>query len=388
MLSKIQLALIAIGTSLSFWDIFNVPYIVNDASKMIGLSSSLILSAEMLGYFIGGSVNGYLASIKGRKFGMLLSMGLIALGSLLGFISTSLTELFLAEFIIGFGIEGEVATIPAYVSEMTEKNSRGKSVGITTLGGFLMSLIVGPIAVIVGDDWRLLFLPSLVISIFAFIYRTTLPESNLWIEKATKDAKIIFKLNKTVIIFFLIWFTSYFAGYSLFASPVFSLISLKGFSNTSLYYTYILYGDPIGVVIGSLLNDKIERKFSTFSANFLGGLIIMLMPIIGGIPFILVGFIAMFFQGFKFPTMYAYTAENFNTEIRSLSYGIVDGIGHLGGVIGPIVFSLLYSNNILFSFIVVGIVSMLSGIMIITKGIRTKGKSLQELEETILVKRN
>ncbi|ARM75606.1 MFS transporter [Acidianus manzaensis] len=389
MLSKTQLVLIAVGTSLSFWDIFNVPYIVDDASKIIGLYSSLILSAEMFGYFIGGSINGYLASIKGRKFGMLLSMGLIAIGSFIGFISTSYIELFLAEFIIGFGIEGEVATIPAYVSEMTETNSRGKAVGISTLGGFLMSLVVGPIAVIAGDNWRLLFLPSLVISIFAFIFRINLPESTLWIQKSTKNSKkVIFKLNKTVLIFLLIWFTSYFAGYSLFASPVFSLISLKGFSNATLYYTYILYGDPIGVVVGSIINDRIERKISTFTANFLGGLLIMTMPLFGGVPFILVGFIAMFFQGFKFPTMYAYTAENFSTEIRSLSYGIADGIGHLGGVVGPIIFSALYSSNILLSFIVVGIVSAISGIMIITKGIKTKGKSLEELEQTVLLSKN
>jgi len=68
MLSKKQLALLSLGTSLSFWDIFNVPYIENYASKAIGeVSSTLILSAEMIGYFLGGMVNGYIASKYGRK---------------------------------------------------------------------------------------------------------------------------------------------------------------------------------------------------------------------------------------------------------------------------------------------------------------------------------
>lgn len=385
MLNKKQLALISIGTSLSFWDIFNVPYIVNAVSKTMGLSSSLILSAEMLGYFIGGGVNGYVASVKGRKLGIILSMAFIVLGSFIGFLSNSFEELFIAEFIIGLGVEGEITTVPVYVSEMSDRYNRGKSVGFATLGGFLISLVVGPFAVILKDNWRFLFLPGLIIAIFALVVRLKLPESRLWIlNKGKGNTSFFKKLNRNTIIFLVIWFTSYFCGYSLFSSPIFSLISSKGFVNTSLYFTYMLYGDPLGVVVGSLINDKIERKYSSFMANFVSGILVVLMPTLSGIPFIVIGFLIMFFQGFKFPAMYTYTAENFQTEIRSLSYGIADGMGHLGGAIGPVVFTLIYSTNSLASFLLLGIVSMLSGTIIVVKGMRTKGKSLEEIEVELL----
>lgn len=382
MLSRKQLALLAIGTSLSFWDIFNVPYIVNAVSSIAGFSSSLILTAELTGYFTGGIINGYIASVKGRKLGLLLSMIVITIGSLIGFLSTNLVELLIAEFIIGIGIEGEITMVSVYVSEMSEANNRGKSVGLTTLGGFLMSLVVGPYAIIVGNNWKLLFLPSLIIAIIALIVRLHFPESIIWLNKR-KTEKFSIKLNKSTLIFFIIWFTSYFAGYSLFSAPIFSLISEKGFQDTSLYFTYILYGDPLGVIIGSLVNDKIERKFSSFITNFASGIliaIIAIIPLLSGFAFLAVGFLTMFLQGFKFPSMYAYTAENFKTEIRSLSYGIADGIGHSGGAVGPIIFTSLFSINPTASFLVLGLVSMISGIMIVSKGIKTKGKSIEELD--------
>ena len=378
MLSKKQLALLSFGTSLSFWDIFNVPYIENYASKAIGeVSSTLILSAEMIGYFLGGMINGYIASKYGRKKGLLLSMFLIALGSLIGFLSFNEIELIVAELIIGIGIEGEVATVPSYVSEMVSKDFRGRAVGYTTLFGFLMTLVVGPIAVILGENyWRLLFLPSLSIALVAFIFRIRLPESGMWIEK--KDEKI--KWDKTILVFTLIWFTSYFTGYALFSTPIFSTIASKGFENSSLYFTYILYGDPVGVVIGSLVNDYLERKYSSSLPNLISGILMMAWPFFTGLPFLAIGFLIMFFQGFKFPTMYAYTAENLGTKIRTLGYGIADGIGHLGGAVGPVIMALLYLENVGVSYVVTGIMAIISASLIMTFGIKTKGKSLHELK--------
>ncbi|MDT7901529.1 MAG: MFS transporter [Acidianus sp.] len=376
MLTKKQLALISVGTSLSFWDIFNVPYIENEASAQLGsINSTLILSAEMIGYFNGGAINWLIASKNGRKIGIILSMLIIFLGSTIGFFSTSFLQLAIAEFIIGFGIEDEVAVVPAYVSEMSSANFRGRAVGFTTLGGFLMSLVVGPVTVIAGNDWRILFLPSLIISAFALIFRITLPESKMWEEK--RREKMVW--DNTVILFLAIWFTSYFAGYSLFSPPVFSLLSNKGFSNTSLYFTYILYGDPLGVTLASILNDKLERKFSSSASNLLSGIAIISMPLLGGISLLVAGFIAMFFQGFKFPTMYAYTAENLGTKIRSLGYGIADGLGHLGGAVGPVLFTLTYGYSVIYSFLLVGAISMISGIML-SKGTRVKGKILEEIK--------
>jgi Major Facilitator Superfamily. len=99
-----KLVVLVIGMSLTFWDIFNVPYIINYARKQFEVSTviaNLPLSAEMIGYAIGGVINGLLSSFKGRKIGLLTSMGLVSLGSLIGFLSQTFSWIIIAEFIIG-----------------------------------------------------------------------------------------------------------------------------------------------------------------------------------------------------------------------------------------------------------------------------------------------
>jgi len=139
MLSKKQLALISVGTSLSFWDIFNVPYIVDYSAQQFNVPTSsaianLPLITEMLGYFFGGATNGIISTLLGRKKGLVFTMLMIAIGSLVGFLSQNFLELAVAELLIGFGIEGEIAVIPAYVSEMTSASFRGRAVGLVNLG--------------------------------------------------------------------------------------------------------------------------------------------------------------------------------------------------------------------------------------------------------------
>ena len=178
-LRKLDLALLSLGYSLAFFDVFNVPYIENYSSKEIGLvPSALILSAEMIGYVLGGLINGYLSARSGRRAGLIASSLTIALGSSLGLTANSFAQLFLAELIIGVGIEGEISVVPAYISEMVGPDVRGRSVGLVSASGFLMSLVVGPLAVLLGQRyWRLLFLPSLLLALVSLAYRLTLKES-------------------------------------------------------------------------------------------------------------------------------------------------------------------------------------------------------------------
>lgn len=88
----------------------------------------------------------------------------------------------------------------------------------------------------------------------------------------------------------------------------------------------------------------------------------------------------MFLQGFKFPVMYTYTAENITTKIRTLGFGIADGIGHLGGVIGPIILSLYYQQNVILAFTIVGLTAIISGSILGFFGVKTKGLSLEKIK--------
>ncbi|MCG3110118.1 putative sialic acid transporter [Metallosphaera sp. J1] len=372
-----KLVILSLGMSLTFWDIFNVPYIINYAGTQFHASSllaSLPLSAEMIGYAMGGAMNGLLSSLRGRKPGLLLSMALVSVGSLVGFMAQSFTWLIPAELLIGLGIEGELSVVPAYISETVQAEKRGRAVGLVTASGFLTTLIVGPIAVLLNGEWRFLFLAGLLVSLVALVTRVRLPESRMWSERR---GRLTFDWGMVVMT--IVWFLSYFTGYALFADPVFQFIGSHGFSNTSLYFTYILYGDPLGVVLATLLNDRFERKYSVALVNLLAGAVILGWFLSSGVTFLALGFAEMFLQGFKFPIMYTYTSEIFGTRIRTLGYGIADGLGHLGGAVGPILFASSYTLNQLGSFLMLSGVALLAGMIVLAWGVRTTGKPLEQI---------
>ncbi len=253
-------------------------------------------------------------------------------------------------------------------------DKRGRSVGLVTASGFLTTLVVGPIAVLINGQWRFLFLAGLLVSVIAFISRLKLPESSMW---RIKRGRMTWDWG--IVVMTLVWFLSYFTGYALFSDPVFQFLGSHGFQNTSLYFTYILYGDPLGVVIATLLNDKLERKYSVSLVNVLAGLVLVPWFFTGGIMFLFLGFMEMFLQGFKFPVMYTYTSEIFGTRIRTLGYGIADGIGHLGGAIGPIIFSSAYVRSPIDSFLMLAGVTALSGLMVAKWGAKTTGRPLEQI---------
>ncbi|EZQ10228.1 MFS transporter [Candidatus Acidianus copahuensis] len=381
-MSKGNLLAIAIGYSLTFFDIFNVPYIINYSSQFFGLSnasilSNLVLVAEMVGYSVGGLVNGFLTTRLGRKKGVILSSMLIALGSLIGITSLTLIQLVISELIIGLGIEGEALSSISYLTETSPPKSRGKYIGFTSLFGFSMTLLVAPIALFLGTEWRLLFLPGILLGGIAIFMRLNLPESKAWIE-GIGSRKIIEDLRRTGI-FVLVWFLSYAAGYALFSSVIFSLISLKMNGESSLYFSYILYGDPLGVLIGSALNDKVERKTASILTNFLSGLLMIPWFFLSGSSFLVIGFLIMLTQGMKFPPMYSYTAEVIGTEIRSLGFGIADGIGHLGGAVGPIISVVAYSFSPYLGVISMSAFAISSSAFLFIMRSKTNGKPLDEI---------
>lgn len=366
-----HLLLISLGIALSFWDIFNLPYIINYASAYFGVKSTdpmsdLPLTAEMVGYALGGVVNGYLSSKRGRKPGLLVSMGLVTVGSFMGMISPTYVFVVISEFIIGFGLEGELASAITYVSEDAEAGKRGRSVGVSVVLGFLVSLVVGPISLFLAlYNWRFIYLMGVLVGLPVTVGRTILPESRLWISR--RNDRIPQWSRNAVYALFLVWFMSYFTGYTLFSSFVNAFFTQRGF-DYPLYFTYILYGDPLGVVLSTIVNDYIERKYSASIYNIASGLLIFLWPFTRSFTTIIVGFLLMFMQGAKFPSMYSFTAESIATPLRSVGVGVADGLGHLGGAVGPLVGVFAYDISPLAGFVVIAVPSLLAGFLILGTG--------------------
>jgi len=117
--------------------------------------------------------------------------------------------------------------------------------------------------------------------------------------------------------------------------------------------------------------------------TLVGGILIAVAghPVAHQIPWVaFIGSIILFF-GFNgwVPMTYAWSAENFPTRARVTGFGLVDGVGHVGGGIGLVAITpLLPQIGVLPSFLLIGGFLVVAAI-IAQFGVNTRGKALEDI---------
>jgi putative MFS transporter len=140
-------------------------------------------------------------------------------------------------------------------------------------------------------------------------------------------------------------------GYSLSHSIMFMLMSSIGM--------------PVGTLLSTWLADRFERKWS-----ILVGLIVWTAGFVA-IAFVDKAMVIYFCVlavtisiGFVLPLMYALTNESFPTRQRSTGVSLTDGLGHLGGAVGPLVATMVYvASGEAFGFIAVFLLVAVTGLV-------------------------
>ena len=143
-----------------------------------------------------------------------------------------------------------------------------------------------------------------------------------------------------------------------------------------------MFGAPFGIFIAMLVIDRIPRKVMG------SGLLILIaalgyvyslqtdMTMITIIGFFLITFVYMY-------VCYAsavYVPEIWPTEAKLRGSGVANAVGRISGIIAPYaVASLLDSKGVTGVFVLLGAVSIIVAIVIITIGVETKGASVEDI---------
>lgn len=382
--SSAVLWVVGIGYLIAFFDITNVAFGLPVFSKVLHFTpqqEALPITASLLGYVIGAWLNSNFADIVGRKAGIATATVLFTVGCLITGFSGGLDSMVIGRFITGMGIGAEIAIISAYIGEMAPAAVRGRYTGLANVFAMLGQGVVPIVALGLVPNfdwgWRAMFflgaLGGLTLLILPF-----LPESPRWLMtkgRLSEAASIIevaearamarnggslpalseaapeveavgfptFALFRQpfigrVVLLFILWFVWYIGTYTwLGLAP--SFFVAKGFTLTSSI-TFMLassIGYPCGALLASWLGDKFERKFAIMAGMALWTVCFV---VIGYADQALLIYVAVFFVslalGFFLPLLYALTAESFPTNARATGVSLTDGIGHLGGAIGPI----------------------------------------------------
>ena len=290
-----------------------------------------------------------------------------------------------------------------------------------------------------GNGWRIMYIVGAVLALVGIVLRVQLPESPRWLVSKGRlqdaDAVVrrmehfasgkggqqaaptvmdevpvqsgsgagegfgaIFSSGKyvgRVVLLLAMWFFAYVTVYTIGAGMT-SVLAALGYE-PPVAGTIVAMG-TIGFILCGVFafffGERLERKFWLpigFVLTLIGGILIAisgqpapgLTTLTGSVIVAFIGSIILFF-GFNIwvPMTYAWSTENFPTRARTTGFGIVDGIGHLGGGVGLLFIAGSVLPNLpkgqtgtLYAFLIIPAFLLVAAI-IAQFGIRTRNQRL------------
>lgn len=156
-----------------------------------------VVSAMMLGAAIGSVATAWISSRLGRKKSLLTGAGLFIIGCFGSALTPNVEFLICSRIILGFSIGVASYTAPLYLSEMSEKETRGRLISMYQLMinfGIVLAFL-SDTALSYSGDWRMMLgvisLPAFVLVFAVF----GLPDSPRWLASKGRfsDAKEVLK---------------------------------------------------------------------------------------------------------------------------------------------------------------------------------------------------
>ena len=393
---------------------------------------ALITSASFGGMTIGALCGGKLANHVGRRRGFIYATVLYAGFSFLNAAAWDVLSLAVLRFLTGIGLSAMTVIANTYISEFFPKDLRGRYMGLTMTIGLIgipatawVARFIVPMA---PWGWRLIFVWG-GLGIVAAILGRSMSESPRWLAvtgRAAEAEDAIAHLERLAIARFgalaepeeqLAETTRPRPPYAaLFRAPhrsrtiVLSVISITGtvgfygfmswvptllfehgFSVVkSLTFTSVIsICNPLGALLAADLMERFERKWFNTAASFA----VVACGVAYGFssdPTWIMVFGALVVIGLQAGATgsYIYTSELFSTDVRSLGTGLTYGLGRMANIAGPFIIAWVYAGlGYEAVFIFVAGCYVLRGLGYALYGPRTTGRSLEEVNEPVGLRR-
>jgi putative MFS transporter len=373
--------------------------------------------------FLGASLGGALADRLGRKRGLVLFVTFGAVASLMTALAQSVPMLFAARVLTGFGLAAGIVTTMTCVAEFFPAQRRGKSQAMVMVIGLFAIPITNWIARLTvpgsPDGWRYVFAWGAVG--FSFLIAALwLPESPRWLARQGRFDEAEATLRKIeaavarefgalseplpvtrpnvarapwatmfgaeyrrrTVVLCAIWILQTLGFYG-FEAWVPTLLVKHGIAltQTLTYVTLMNIGAPIGALLASYVSDRFERKHSIalvaasiavfgllYGMSFVPALIVVFGLLVG-----------MLIQTFA-SLIYAYTPEQFPTDLRNSATGFTYSMGRLANVANAFLIAAIFTHvGYAAVFVYIAGTWLLTAVITLAFGPRTTGQRLEVL---------
>ncbi len=380
------------------------------------------ISSTFAGMVVGAWLAGIYGDRYGRRFAYQVNLLVFGLAALAGAAAPSMEWLIGARFVMGLGLGAEIVVGYVTISEFVPPLSRGRwgaTLAMITNSALFISALVARV-VIPQYGWRWMFVIVGVGALIVWFLRRSMPESPRWLESKGRMAeaeaamaaierrvapdgnlpppasvaavppsqgsvKALFApgmLSRTIIgSIVLIAMNTAVYGFIAFM-PTFMVKQGMSIVTSLNYSTLMMFGGPVGALIGLLLSDRMGRKacivwFSLLSVVFGAAYPQMTDPTL----ITLTGFLLVTAVYVLVAIAWAlYVPELFPTEIRMRGAGFCNTAGRLMTIITPQIIVPVFA-----AFGVNAVIAMVSALLILQAvvvgafGIETRRKPLEAL---------
>lgn len=387
-------------------------------------------SVGLIGMALGAVLAGTIADKFGRKNVFAATVILYSVSTGLCALAWSYESLLVFRFLVGFGLGGELPVAATLMSEYAPSQLRGRFIvllesfwGVGWLVAALISYLLIP-----QFGWQVAFIIGAVPALYVFLIRLHMPESIRYLiskgkidearqiiltleqklgvkskpfdKEFEEESTPIFKLNvltlwtKTfrvrTLMLWLTWFGIVFSYYGIFMWLP-SIVFAQGFAvvKTFEYVLIMTLAQLPGYFAAAWLVDVIGRRYTLSSFLLMSGVCAYFFGNAATSSELLMWGAAMsFFNLGAWGVIYTYTPELYPTAIRALGSGWAAGFGRIGGMIAPMLVGVLLASGAPMNsiFVMFASVFVIISVIVLSLGIESKKKSLEEIDATFKVK--
>ena len=410
-----------------------ISFVLPILAKEWGLSPEQvgwIGSVGLIGMALGAVLAGTIADKFGRKNVFAATVILYSVATGLCAVAWNYESLLVFRFFVGFGLGGELPVAATLMSEYAPSALRGRFIvllesfwGVGWLVAALISYLLIP-----QFGWHIAFIIGALPAVYVFLIRLHMPESIRYliskgrVEEARQiilslerklgvqskpfdndfadESTPIFKLNVftlwkpsfrvRTLMLWIAWFGIVFSYYGIFMWLP-SIVFAQGFEvvKTFEYVLIMTLAQLPGYFAAAWLVDVIGRRLTLSSFLLMSGVCSYFFGNAATASDILMWGAAMsFFNLGAWGVIYTYTPELYPTAIRALGSGWAAGFGRIGGMLAPMLVGVLLVHGAQMNsiFVMFASVFVIVSIIVLSLGVESKRKSLEEIDASFKVK--
>ena len=385
-------------------------------------------SIGLIGMALGAVLAGTIADRLGRKKVFAATVILYSVSTGLCAVAWSYESLLFFRFLVGFGLGGELPVAATLMSEYAPAHLRGRFIVLLESFWGLGWLVAACISYLLIPEfgWQIAFWIGALPAIYVFLIRLHMPESIRYLiskNKIDEAKEIILTLEQKLgvksepfegklsaaelgtehtaqpkfsslwtpqfrtrtIMLWLAWFGIVYSYYGIFMWLP-SIVYSQGFAvvKTFEYVLVMTLAQLPGYYAAAWLVDVIGRKYTLSLFLLLSGVCSYFFGNAADPATLLMWGAAMsFFNLGAWGVIYTYTPEMYPTAIRALGSGWAAGFGRIGGMLAPMLVGVLLAHdaqmNLIFAMF--ASVFVIISVVVLSLGIESKQKSLEEIEQ-------